>query len=77
MSGGFRSSEVIAGEQRRGPSAVPFRKDTHVWLLILILLALLLFGGGAYFLTSNLLVVIVVVLVVMALAGYGGRSRWR
>ena len=54
----------------------PLKRNFQVALILLILLLLLLFGGGAFVLTSNLLVVIVIVLVVLALAGYGGRSRW-
>ena len=54
-----------------------WKASPKMWLLVAILLLLLLFGGGAYVLTSNLLLVIIVVVVVMALAGYGGRGRWR
>ena len=59
------------------PRRQRLERDPEMWLLVAILLLLLLFGGGAYVLTSNLLLVIIVVLVVMAVAGYGGRSRWR
>ena len=54
-----------------------WKASPKMWLLVAILLLLLLFGGGAYVLTSNLLLVIIIVVVVMALAGYGGRGRWR
>ena len=46
-------------------------------LILLILLLLLLFGGGAFYVTNNLLVVVLIVLVVLAVSGYGTRTRWR
>jgi hypothetical protein len=71
-----RDNRVTAGLASLG-AARPGKGILNMGLLLLILLLLLLFGGGAFVLTSNLLVVIIIVLVVLAVTGYGGRSRWR
>ena len=70
------SRDVFIVLRLGGRNGRTLERNFQVALILLILLLLLLFGGGAFVLTSNLLVVIVIVLVVLALAGYGGRSRW-
>lgn len=74
-------SSIISKDQRlySGDASLTPGQERRILvaLLLLVLLLLLLFGGGAFVLTSNLLLVIVVVVLVLAVAGYGGRGRWR
>ncbi len=76
ITGGTR--RPIAGHpQFRDQLRGSLERTVKLGLILLILVLLLLFGGGAFVLTNNLLLVIVVVLLVLAVSGYGTRTRWR
>lgn len=63
----------VEGRASGSDSGIANRRPAVALILILLLLP---FGGGAFVLTENLLLVILIVVLVLAVGGYGTRSRW-